>query len=86
MRLSGAGTRVHAFGVCDDEEYFYHFIDGLLADIGASRDAVGGHPVGSCGRTIRSRCLTSSMGCCPALAPLMLPLVATPIMKQKLCL
>lgn len=33
--------RVHAFGVCDDEDYFYGFIDQLLDEAGASRDVIG---------------------------------------------
>ncbi|KAK9831510.1 hypothetical protein WJX81_004069 [Elliptochloris bilobata] len=41
VRLSGAETRVHAYGVCDDEEYFYDFIDKLLSEAGASRSVVG---------------------------------------------
>ena len=36
--------RVHAFGVCDDEDYFYDFIDQLLEEAGASRDVIGGQP------------------------------------------
>ncbi|GAX78921.1 hypothetical protein CEUSTIGMA_g6360.t1 [Chlamydomonas eustigma] len=31
--LSGWGARVRAYGVCDDPEYFYHYIDGLIADL-----------------------------------------------------
>lgn len=27
--LSGYGARVRAYGVCDDPDYFYGFIDGL---------------------------------------------------------
>ena len=40
--LSGLGTKVHAFCVCDDEAYFYDYIDGLLHDLGATPDKVGG--------------------------------------------
>ena len=36
--------RVHAFGVCDDEDYFYDFIDQLLDEAGASRDVIGEQP------------------------------------------
>ncbi len=25
---------MHAYGVCDDEDYFYDFIDGLYRDLG----------------------------------------------------
>lgn len=39
--LSGFGARVHAYGVCDDEEYFYNFIDGIFADLGATPDDLG---------------------------------------------
>ncbi|CAL8464045.1 g3580 [Coccomyxa elongata] len=39
--LSGFGARVHAYGVCDDEEYFYNFIDGILTDMGATPDVLG---------------------------------------------
>ncbi len=41
MRLSGAETRVHAFGVCDDEDYFYDFIDGLLSEMDATHKSTG---------------------------------------------
>lgn len=30
--LAGYGAEVLGFGVCDDEDYFYEFIDGLLQD------------------------------------------------------
>ena len=36
--------RVHAFGVCDDEDYFYDFIDQLLEEAGASCDVIGEQP------------------------------------------
>ncbi|KIY95661.1 hypothetical protein MNEG_12301, partial [Monoraphidium neglectum] len=32
--LSGYGARVHAYGVCDDPDYFYNFIDGLYRGLG----------------------------------------------------
>ncbi len=32
-----------AYGVCDDEEYFYDFIDEILADVGAAPDKLGMH-------------------------------------------
>ena len=39
--LAGLGCRVSAYGVCDDEDYFYDFVDGLFrgagADVGPSR-------------------------------------------------
>jgi hypothetical protein len=39
--LSGLGLRVHAYGVCDDPNYFYDFCDGLLEGMGATPAAVG---------------------------------------------
>ncbi len=39
--LSGFGARVHAYTACDDEEYFYAFIDGLFADMGATPERLG---------------------------------------------
>lgn len=39
--LSGMGATVHAYGVCDDEEYFYDFIDGLYQLLGATPDRIG---------------------------------------------
>ncbi|GBF88670.1 D-cysteine desulfhydrase, mitochondrial [Raphidocelis subcapitata] len=32
--LSGYGARVHAYGVCDDPDYFYDYVDGLYAGLG----------------------------------------------------
>jgi hypothetical protein len=46
VHLAGLGVRVHGYGVCDDEPYFYDFIDALIAGLGgaaagvASRDIV----------------------------------------------
>ena len=40
--LSGMGARIWAYGVCDDPEYFYTFIQGLLDGIGATQGAIGG--------------------------------------------
>ena len=40
--LSGMGATIHAYGVCDDEDYFYEFIDDIFKDIGATPDRVGG--------------------------------------------
>ena len=34
--LSGLGVRIHAFGVCDSPDYFYDYIDGLLAGMGSA--------------------------------------------------
>ena len=42
--LSKGGARVHAFGVCDDPDYFYDYIDGLFQGLGATREAVGKLP------------------------------------------
>ena len=39
--LSGMGATVHAYGVCDDEEYFYDFIDRLYQLLGATPDRIG---------------------------------------------
>ena len=39
--LGGMGATVHAYGVCDDEEYFYDFIDGLYKLLGATPDRIG---------------------------------------------
>ena len=36
------GARIWAYGVCDDPEYFYTFIQGLLDGIGATQGAIGG--------------------------------------------
>ena len=41
VHLAGLGLRVHAFGVCDDETYFYDFSDQLLEGMGATPDVVG---------------------------------------------
>lgn len=41
--LSGYGAKVIGYGVCDSEDYFYDFIDGLFRDLGAdvaARDIV----------------------------------------------
>lgn len=41
--LSGYGAKVVGYGVCDDEAYFYNFIDGLFSGLGAdvaARDVV----------------------------------------------
>ena len=39
--LNGMGATIHAYGVCDDEEYFYNFIDGIYKDLGATPDRLG---------------------------------------------
>ena len=42
--LSGMGATIHAYGVCDDEDYFYDFIDNIFKDLGATPDRIGGVP------------------------------------------
>ena len=42
--LSGYGARIHAYGVCDDPDYFYAYIDDLLAGVGATVDVIGADP------------------------------------------
>ena len=39
--ISGFGARVHGYGVCDDPEYFYDFIQGILDGLGANADKLG---------------------------------------------
>jgi hypothetical protein len=34
---------VHAYGVCDDEDYFYDFIQGILNGLGATSEKLGAH-------------------------------------------
>jgi 1-aminocyclopropane-1-carboxylate deaminase/D-cysteine desulfhydrase-like pyridoxal-dependent ACC family enzyme len=44
--LSGYGAKVIGYGVCDSEEYFYDFIDGLFKGLGSdvkARDALSIH-------------------------------------------
>lgn len=41
LHLSGLGCQLHALGVCDDPQYFYDYIDGLLQGMGAAKDTVG---------------------------------------------
>lgn len=33
--LSRYGAKIWAFGVCDDPDYFYEYIDGIFKDLGA---------------------------------------------------
>jgi hypothetical protein len=37
--MSGYGAKVVGYGVCDDEDYFYDFINHLYAGLGAKVDA-----------------------------------------------
>ena len=39
--LSGLKARVHAYIVCDDEDYFYKYIDSIFAEMGATPEVVG---------------------------------------------
>ena len=41
IQLSGLGCKLHAMGVCDDPQYFYDYIDGLLKGMGVDNDTVG---------------------------------------------
>ena len=41
LHLSGLQCRLHAMGVCDDPQYFYDYIDGLLKGMGATKDTTG---------------------------------------------
>ena len=41
LHLSGLDCRLHAMGVCDDPEYFYTYMDGLLKGMGADKDTTG---------------------------------------------
>jgi hypothetical protein len=38
--------RVHAYGVCDDPQYFYDYCDGLFAGLGATPELVGADAAG----------------------------------------
>jgi len=40
--LANLGTKVHAYGVCDDEEYFYSYCQEILNDMGATSEVLGG--------------------------------------------
>ena len=45
VKLSNIAERVHAYGVCDDPEYFYNYIDYIYNEMGVpqhlkSRDLV----------------------------------------------
>ena len=41
LHLSGLGCKLHAMGVCDDPDYFYNYMDGLLEGMGATQDTIG---------------------------------------------
>ena len=41
FHLSGARVGLHAYGVCDDPDYFYDYINGLFRALGATPDNVG---------------------------------------------
>eukprot|EP01025_Chloroclados_australasicus_P013161 TRINITY_DN16252_c1_g1_i3.p1 TRINITY_DN16252_c1_g1~~TRINITY_DN16252_c1_g1_i3.p1 ORF type:complete len:315 (-),score=41.63 TRINITY_DN16252_c1_g1_i3:406-1350(-) len=38
IHLSGYGAKVTSYGVCDDEDYFYDYIDGIFDDLGVGKD------------------------------------------------
>lgn len=41
LHLSGLGCQLHAMGVCDDPDYFYNYMDGLLEGMGATKGTIG---------------------------------------------
>ncbi|DBA68980.1 TPA: hypothetical protein ACH3X2_013152 [Trebouxia sp. C0005] len=41
IQLSGLRCKLHAMGVCDDPQYFYDYIDGLLKGMGVDKHIVG---------------------------------------------
>ena len=41
LHLSGLGCQLHAMGVCDDPDYFYNYMDGLLKGMGANKETTG---------------------------------------------
>lgn len=41
LHLSGLPWKVHAMGVCDDPDYFYSYIDGLLKGMGVDHTSLG---------------------------------------------
>ena len=41
LHLSGLGCKLHAMGVCDDPDYFYKYMAGLLEGMGATRETIG---------------------------------------------
>ena len=41
LHLSGLGCKLHAMGVCDDPDYFYNYMDGLLEGMGATKETIG---------------------------------------------
>ena len=43
LHLSGLRCRLHAMGVCDDPQYFYDYIDGLLKGMGCDNSKTGRH-------------------------------------------
>ena len=43
--MSDYGARVWAYGVCDDPDYFYSYINGILRDLGAPESQSFAFPV-----------------------------------------
>ncbi|KAL3143275.1 hypothetical protein ABBQ38_002120 [Trebouxia sp. C0009 RCD-2024] len=41
LHLSGLGCKLHAMGVCDDPDYFYNYLGGLLEGMGATQETIG---------------------------------------------
>lgn len=41
LHLSGLGCKLHAMGVCDDPDYFYNYMSGLLEGMGATLETTG---------------------------------------------
>ena len=41
LHLAGLGCKLHAMGVCDDPDYFYDYMDGLLKGMGADKATTG---------------------------------------------
>jgi hypothetical protein len=53
--LSGYGAKVIGYGVCDSEDYFYDFIDGLFKSLGSdvkARDVLSIHNAKGAGYAI----------------------------------
>jgi len=57
MHLNKSSAVLHAYGVCDDPDYFYDYIDGLFTLLGATPAVVGagGTPPRACADCIGSR-------------------------------
>lgn len=53
--LVGLGARVTGYMVCDDAEYFVDYIDGLLGELGATPDRLGGASAASLCRFVQAK-------------------------------